>query len=94
MIHLNEPLYIDRIDKSRRYLNDLVQEITNKYHKIFGLYFVLLFPILYFLRLYFFKLGLFDGRRGLIWAIHSGIARFQACVIIYHDNNIQKGVIK
>jgi glycosyltransferase involved in cell wall biosynthesis len=94
MIHLNEPLYIDRIDKSRRYLNDLVQEITNKYHKIFGFYFVLLFPILYFLRLYFFKLGLFDGRRGLIWAIHSGIARFQACVVIYHDNSIQKGVIK
>lgn len=93
MVHLNERFYLQRLDKSRRYLNDLVNEINHKYQRLFGFYFILLFPVLFFTKLYFFQLGFLDGKRGLVWAIHSSVARFQACVLIYYDLKLKNSSI-
>lgn len=86
MIHLNDDDYAERLTKSNRYLVEITNELRRT-HKSIKMWNILYLGIMEILKKFIVKKGYLDGKLGLFWALHSGMAKMKAAMILWDEQN-------
>lgn len=86
MNHLNDADYEERIRKSHSYHEEVVSMIRASGRRVTWRW-VVLDPLITFAKVFIWKCGYRDGTPGLIFALHSAIARFRAIASVWSEQN-------
>lgn len=88
LLHLADPNFNRYLQRANRYTSQTALEIKKKdpgtSYLVF-LYYSLILPLFYFLKLYFRHKGYQDGFRGFIWALFSAFHYFYAYVKYWQE---------
>ena len=86
MWHLNDSSYLERMEKSFKYCQEVAERIKSKGIKV-KWYYLLLGPLKEFVSNFILKKGFIDGIAGLLAAIHSACATFRSYALIWDEQN-------
>ena len=86
MWHLNDSSYLERMEKSYTYCQDVANKIHSEGKKIYPYHFIFM-PLKEFLLKFIYKKGFKDGVLGLIWALHTSSAIFKAYSLVWDKQN-------
>jgi glycosyltransferase involved in cell wall biosynthesis len=86
MWHLNDSSYLERMNKSFKYCQEIARRIKSRGRKI-HCYDLILYPLREFISKLIVKKGYRDKTIGVLWALHSSCAMFRSCALVWDEQN-------